>query len=334
MAQQNRDYLYGKFQQGAKPSEQDFRDLIDSTLNFQDDQIKRKDKELKVAAPLRVTTNPDDTEETLLKFYAGEENTWSINQKSGEDKVGFNISDANGASRLFIKSEDGNVGIGTTEPSAPLQVKATKTSNPTNNGLSIYNSSSGEDQHAILSVRVAGKEGGKPFISWDVEGESGWSMGIDNQDENKLKIAPDWANLTNSTLMTFDGQGHVGIGTTKPQGKLQIGPDSKGIRFRDNGGGVDIESLGADLYLNYDQNNTCMGKEGFFKVTAQKTVSIDGTTHIKKIVVDEIVIKNPNGDNKYMTIKFEPSNDTIYFYHESNKGHYMRPDGNWFHHGG
>ncbi|NEQ68600.1 MAG: hypothetical protein F6K21_24485 [Symploca sp. SIO2D2] len=361
MAQQNRDYLYGKFQQGAKPSEQDFRDLIDSTLNFQDDQIKRKDQELKVAAPLRVTTNPDDTEETLLKFYAGEENTWSINQKSGEDKVGFNISDANGASRLFIESEDGNVGIGTTEPSAPLQVKATKTSNPTNNGLSIYNSSSGEDQHAILGLRVAGKEGGKPFISWDVADESGWSMGIDNQDENKLKIAPNWADLTNSTLMTFDGQGrvgigttepsaplqvkatketdphknglyiynptneenqhailglqvagkkggnpfiswdvkddgtwsmgidnqdgnklkiaptwkdldnstlmtfdgqgYVGIGTTNPQSKLQIGSDSKGIKFRDDGGGVDIDSLGTDLHINYDKkHSTKIGK--------------------------------------------------------------------------
>ncbi|NER21531.1 MAG: hypothetical protein F6J96_12670 [Symploca sp. SIO1C2] len=222
MAQQNRDYLYGKFQQGAKPSEQDFRDLIDSTLNFQDDQIKRKDQELKVAAPLRVTTNPDDTEETLLKFYAGEENTWSINQKSGEDKVGFNISDANGASRLFIESEDGNVGIGTTEPSAPLQVIATKEIDPSKNGLYIYNSNKEKDQHAILSVRVAGKEGGKPFISWDVEGESGWSMGIDNQDENKLKIAPNWADLTNSTLMTFDGQGRVGIGTTEPEAPLQV----------------------------------------------------------------------------------------------------------------
>ncbi|NER96086.1 MAG: hypothetical protein F6J86_19950 [Symploca sp. SIO1B1] len=222
MTQRNREHLYSKFEQGAKPSEQDFRDLIDSTLNFQDDQIKRKDQELKVAAPLRVTTNPDDTKETLLKFYAGEENTWSINQKPGEDKVGFNISDAKGVSRLFIESEDGNVGIGTTKPSAPLQVKATKETDPHKNGLYIYNPSNEENQHAILGLQVAGKKGGNPFISWDVKDDGTWSMGIDNQDGNKLKIAPTWKDLNNSTLMTFDGQGRVGIGTTEPSAPLQV----------------------------------------------------------------------------------------------------------------
>ncbi|NEQ70636.1 MAG: hypothetical protein F6K21_35120 [Symploca sp. SIO2D2] len=221
MTQRNREHLYSKFEQGAKPSEQDFRDLIDSTLNINDDHIKRETNELKVAAPLRVTTNPDDTEETLLKFYAGENKTWSINQKSGENN-GLNISDANGASRLFIESEDGNVGIGTTKPSAPLQVKATKETDPHKNGLYIYNPTDEENQHAILGLQVAGKKGGNPFISWDVKGDGTWSMGIDNQDGNKLKIAPTWKDLNNSTLMTFDGQGRVGIGTTEPSAPLQV----------------------------------------------------------------------------------------------------------------
>ena len=132
----------------------------------------------------------------------------------------LNVNGAIASSSLTV---DGNVGIGTTSPSAPLQVKATNQTRPDQNGLYIYNPNNSANQNAILSLRVAGTNGGDPFVSWDIAREGGWSMGIDNSDGNKLKIARRWESLTTNTSMTLAPNGNVGIGTTNPtKGKVQI----------------------------------------------------------------------------------------------------------------
>jgi hypothetical protein len=47
-------------------------------------------------------------------------------------------------------------------------------------------------------------------------------MGIDNSDSDKFKISNDWDNIGNSTRMTFDSNGNVGIGVTTPSQRLQV----------------------------------------------------------------------------------------------------------------
>lgn len=124
MVQKTRSELQELFKTGAKPSQQDFADFIESTLNRKDDGIEKKseaDSSLDITAPLKITAQGAD--EKLLDFYAGETNTWSIYQKSQdkEGKKGLNIYNS-GGSRLFIDSSSGNVGIGTTSPGAKLEV--------------------------------------------------------------------------------------------------------------------------------------------------------------------------------------------------------------------
>lgn len=65
--------------------------------------------------------------------------------------------------------------------------------------------------------------------------------------------------------LTIDASGRVGIGTTSPQNLLEvngttlIGTAAKGVRMRNTGAVVDIESLGASLALNYQTGfNTVM----------------------------------------------------------------------------
>ncbi|MBN1339102.1 MAG: hypothetical protein JXA03_07255 [Bacteroidales bacterium] len=65
--------------------------------------------------------------------------------------------------------------------------------------------------------------------------------------------------------LTIDVTGKVGIGTTSPQNLLEvngttlIGTAAKGLRMRNTGAVVDIESLGASLALNYQTGfNTIM----------------------------------------------------------------------------
>ena len=100
MTQISRNELKELFKTGAKPSGDDFKAFIDSTLNIKDDGIEKPSG---ADSPLKITAQGAD--EKLLDFYAGETKTWSINQKSG-----LNISNA-GGSKLFIDKSSGNVGL-------------------------------------------------------------------------------------------------------------------------------------------------------------------------------------------------------------------------------
>ncbi len=119
MAQKSRSELQGLFKTGAKPSQEDFADFIESTLNIKDDGIEKPSG---ADTPLKITVQGED--EKLLDFYAGEAKTWSINQKPGENKVGLNISNS-GGSKLFIESSSGNVGLSIDQPTAKLHIQQT-----------------------------------------------------------------------------------------------------------------------------------------------------------------------------------------------------------------
>jgi hypothetical protein len=119
MTQKSRSELKEIFKTGAKPSQQDFADFIESTLNVKDDGIEKPSG---ANTPLKITAQ--DTDEKLLDFYAGETKTWSINQKPGENKIGLNISNA-GGSKLFIDSSNGNVGLSIDQPTAKLHIQQT-----------------------------------------------------------------------------------------------------------------------------------------------------------------------------------------------------------------
>jgi hypothetical protein len=122
-------------------------------------------------------------------------------------------------SNIYISS--GRVGIGTTNPGAPLEIRSSGSANPFVNGLLVYNNANYSNQDSIIAVRVGGSSAGDPFISFDVENETGWAFGIDNSDGNKLKWSSNAGNLT-TTKMTLDTSGNLGIGTTSQGYKLDV----------------------------------------------------------------------------------------------------------------
>ena len=150
------------------------------------------------------------------------------NNLTNATAIGYNAKV--GASNSLVLGGTGadavKVGIGYTSPTAPVMVKATSSTLPTGNGIYLYNDVNTIHEHAMISSRVAGSNGGDPLISLDVAGEGGWCFGIDNSDENKLKIANNWNNLASGTVLTFLTNGNVGIGRPPLTNLLEVEGDA------------------------------------------------------------------------------------------------------------
>lgn len=156
---------------------------------------------------------------------------------------------------------DGHVGIGTgsgTNPSAPLHVVASGSGNPDANSILAYNPTNSGGNDAIVTARVAGSSAGDPFFSLDINGEFGWAMGIDNDHDNRFKIAPSWSNLSSSTALTIKTDGNVGIGTSNPSSRLSVtGSNSDtypalGLRSGNDNNGF---NNGAQIVFGYNGTN-------------------------------------------------------------------------------
>ena len=141
-----------------------------------------------------------------------------------DTRFGFMTNDefvisTSGVDRFKILSS-GYVGIGTVTPGAPLQIECADTATHYQNGLLVKQSSS--SYPAVIGVRTSSSSQ-DPFISFMVNSDStGWSYGVDASDSNKMKWAYSADNLTNSTRMTLNTLGDLGIGTTSPSYKLDV----------------------------------------------------------------------------------------------------------------
>ena len=128
-------------------------------------------------------------------------------QQNGTDDLTVATSTSG---RIMTWLQNGNVGIGTTSPDSKLQIKPNHTSysNPgATSGVVVYNETNSDASitHAILNLRTGGSSGGDPFISYDVYGEHGWSVGIDNSAGRQLRFGESWSNFSSTRAYISPG---------------------------------------------------------------------------------------------------------------------------------
>lgn len=182
------------------------------------------------------STQGDGADDGFLRLSAGggtNSNTQASIDLSGYSNVadmGSNIVMRTAGTERFRINADGKIGIGTSNPSATFHIQngnTTGATDPASNTLPsiyLYNTNSASTSaNSMLSVRTTGSGGGSPYVSFDIFGVRGYSMGMDNSDGDKFKIIPNW-NFTslNNPILTIDNDSKVGIGTASPSRKLHV----------------------------------------------------------------------------------------------------------------
>ena len=185
--------------------------------------------EIRGVGSITGTSQQDGGDDGFLRLSAGGGTNPSITQSS-IDISGYSLNtDMNsnivmrtaGTERLRISSS-GNMGIGTTSPTTALHIQNNNSiglGDPASNtvpGIYLFNNNNASTTaHAILALRTGGSGGGKPYISLDAAGHLGYSIGLNNPN-NQLVINSTWNfDMTNSlnNIVTINevGQSRVAV---------------------------------------------------------------------------------------------------------------------------
>ena len=149
-----------------------------------------------------------------------------------------------------ITDINGKVGIGkgSTEPGAKLDVNGGGRFNTATGSTPFYITRNGANDQAL---KIYVDDAAAVFESIQDETADGYGSFIFNMDAGVTEPFYD-IRKNNSTIMRVDGDGKVGIGTTNPGYKLQVGDTGAGdgnIAMKANGSGADA---GAKLTFNMD----------------------------------------------------------------------------------
>jgi len=152
-------------------------------------------------------------------------------------------------STLFVDASEGAVGIGTASPSSDLDIDKATVGGET--GIQINNTdNTNAASNAVLDIRVGGSSAGDPYLVFQEPSTTAWTIGIDNSDSDKLKIA-NQTGVGGNEIITFQTNGNVGISTASPDTGLHYVGDE--LKFQGNNPFFAFYSLSTGARLGYLQ---------------------------------------------------------------------------------
>jgi formylglycine-generating enzyme required for sulfatase activity len=215
-------------------------------------------------------------------------NKWVMYNDNTTDNLLF--GNASVSSKMAI-TQDGNVGIGTTDPLGKLDVYFSGGSDDENfivrdnliadiKAWSDYNDDGNRDAYFVM---------GQGIGTLSTDPEQSWSMGFDASDSMKFKLdyqVDDWTLPGGGTLFTVDTSGNVGIGTTTPSRRLHLNyadGTASGLRIQNSEGSAEIITDGGKLSISSDNSGTPSVR---MTIDESGYVGIGTTTPTSKLVVD------------------------------------------------
>ena len=208
---------------------------------------------------------------------------------TSKSKLDIYLSDANYADEADVMTlqADGRVGIGSTQPSAFLEVIADGTGNPRTNGIMVHNIHGTGYGDAIMASRTD-NEIGNAFTSHiqtnngNFDSRRGWSTGVTGSTgDYRITSNVDAVSDVASTAIYINGLTRdVGIGTDAPRGKLEVNGDivlGSTITF----GGVDTDQFGNTFIQERLYNND--GKSELILFKGNETTGSGGPDRIRSI---------------------------------------------------
>ncbi|MEL7148421.1 MAG: hypothetical protein AAFO69_18755 [Bacteroidota bacterium] len=270
MAITGRDALKGYFRKNQIPTEEQFKKLIDSTINMGEDHIFKRQGE-----PLSFEVGqPASGRQTILNLHreASTETVWGLELNPGNNAPqneqyanGFSITDKQFNSRLFIKENaNGQVGIGTIDPKAQLQV--VNPDLPLEVQTAVDAGSQKPDESVIRSqlslevgLRKKGNVGSVRINAYDVN-----QFGLIKGGKSSLELD----STTGHILLNSDSSMHAG-----KEGFVSL-YDQQGTI------GVRLTSNESNSFLRH-------GKFGIGTNSPATTLDVAGTATTRKLVVSQ-----------------------------------------------
>ena len=222
----------------------------------------------------KISDASDTTEDGLIEI---------ANIKAGSQSIGYRFTSTD---LKLINSRglqvDGNVGIGTTSPADPLHV-----ADATSADLRLQDT--GGTLGAAMSARMLTVDSAGNIQS--IVGNSGTSSGVllvDNIDGAiimRTQSADSVVLATNNTTrVTVNSSGNVGIGTTSPTGMLHVSGSDPKIWLTDTDTNADsyvsASSSVGSLILSADENNEVGSSQIALKVDGSDKMVIQSTGNV------------------------------------------------------
>jgi Chaperone of endosialidase len=309
----DRTALKSYFLKNATPTASNFADLIEGMINQKEDGIAKPAGE-----PLSVQADGDATSQkkaiNFYKNFTDPKPAWTLSLNPRVDpnnpataRPGWSISDADGNSKLFIDQNTGNVGIGTASPAQRLHV-------PGGNAI-VNNVFLGEVGHGSSWAGFCHSNSVSPTGYGFLHHVNGQYALI-----NK-KSGGGWIGLRidNADKLVLDDAGNVGIGTTTPRAKLEVGGGaimptagngaSAGIQFPSDPGGGGGDAAWLRFYAR--QGEAC---------TLELGVSNDGDDHIALMASGCVGIGTTAPNHKFHVV----ANDAVGLFESTGGQAYLR----------